>query len=877
MNQSPAKKLIIKKCYIAIQALFLIISAAACKSGQVQHQEQIEIPVPAEPLKTALIDSVDYHEIISLKEAAIENYKPAAKRDFDVLHTELDLSFDYDRQEVIGKAELTITPYFYPADVLVLDAQDFEFNGIFFNQNGSQEPITYTYDGQQLRLQLPRLLTRKDTFQISLDYIAFPERNAGGGSEAISDTKGLYFIDPLDTVTGKPRMIWTQGETAHNSKWFPTIDSPNEKFTQLIKLTLPDTLVSISNGELVRQEKLEDGMRKDYWEMKLPHSAYLAAFAIGDFGKVEESWEDVPLGYYVEKGYEKGAEKVFKNTPEMIGFFSELLGVRYPWAKYDQVVVRDFVSGAMENTTVSIFMEELRLSERDAIDSEWDYIIAHELFHQWFGDYVTTESWANLTLNEAFANYSEFLWNEYKYGEDEAKLKLVAEMETYFSEAETKKEDLIRFDYEDAEDMFDSHSYSKGGAILHMLREYLGKEAFYAALQEYLQTHAFSTVEVHDLRLAFERVSGQDLNWFFNQWFLDKGHPELNFGVDYSDPNNLLISVSQHQDLTETPLYQLPLQVSWYEGKQRKSKEFMITKASQEFVLSSDTPISLILIDEEKNLLAKKSIKMDAGQMLQQFRSSESGIARYEALDSLAAWGAKEELMTILSEALEDGFWAIRESALTILQGSPDWLEESPELSEKVVMMATHDERNSVRAGAIDVLSVYSPDEHFPLFKQLANDSSYLVAGSALMGLVNSTSPVEKSEAIESYAGESNFRMVIPVADYYLSDSVAGKGSWFMDKAEAMYGEGLYYFLGYFGEYFSRYPEEGEEEAVKYLLKIMQNDSKSFLRLGAFQALLGFSDNAETLKEISVVAGLEKDKELSVYYNYFLESLEDEN
>ncbi|MCE7054037.1 M1 family metallopeptidase [Algoriphagus sp. AGSA1] len=562
MNQSPAKKLIIKRCYIAVQAVFLITSAAACKSGQILDQEINENPVAERNQNPDKADSVAYQEIIFRKEAAIENYNATPKRDFDVLHMELDLSFDYLRQEVIGKAELSIVPYFHPIDVLVLDARDFEFNGVFFAQNDHREPVNYTYDGQQIRLDLPRLLTRLDTFRISLDYIAFPERNAGDGSEAISDAKGLYFIDPLDTLPDKPRMIWTQGETAHNSKWFPTIDAPNEKFTQLLKLTLPDTLVSVSNGELVRQEKLEGGMRRDYWEMKLPHSAYLAAFAIGDFGKVEANWEGVPLGYYVEKGHEKGAEKVFKNTPEMIGFFSDILGVRYPWPKYDQVVVRDFVSGAMENTTVSIFMEELRLSEREAIDSEWDYIIAHELFHQWFGDYVTTESWANLTLNEAFANYSEFLWNEYKYGEDEAKLKLVAEMENYFAEAETKQVDLIRFDYGEAEDMFDSHSYSKGGAILHMLREHLGKEAFYEALRFYLRTHAFSTVEVHDLRLAFERVSGEDLNWFFNQWFLDKGHPELHFEVDYSDPNNILISVSQRQDLTETPLYQLPLQVS---------------------------------------------------------------------------------------------------------------------------------------------------------------------------------------------------------------------------------------------------------------------------------------------------------------------------
>src|SRR5690606_29918719 len=344
-------------------------------------------------------------------------------------------------------------------------------------------------------------------------------------------------------------------------------------------------MVTIGNGELIKQEPLGNGLRKDYWELKLPSAPYLAAIAVGDFGKVEAKAGDIPLGYYVEKGFEKGAEKVFENTPEMLAFFEEILGVKYPWPKYDQIVVRDFVSGAMENTSASIFMEELRLNEREAIDSEWDYIIAHELFHQWFGDFVTTESWSNLPLNEGFANYSEYLWNEYKYGLDEASLKLVSEMEGYFAEAESKQMNLIRFDYADSEDLFDSHSYNKAGIVLHMLRRHLGDEAFFGALNEYLRRHAFQSVEVHDLRLAFERYSGQDLNWFFNQWFLDKGHPELLFEVDYSQPENILVSVYQAQDLKNAPLFRLPIEISWYEGETRKSKTFEMSQTFQQFSL----------------------------------------------------------------------------------------------------------------------------------------------------------------------------------------------------------------------------------------------------------------------------------------------------
>lgn len=880
MNQLTERRPNLRPYSILYQLVFFLVFGVACKSAHLADQEESgglieEIQVSEVPVQP--VDSMIVNIPIPQKKPSFEDYKPSAKKEFDILHTDLDLSFDYERQGVIGKAELTIKPFFYPIRALVLDAQDFEFDEIVFSQGGKQESTTYDYDGRKIYIHLPRELTRSDTFQIALDYTAFPERNSGAGSEAISDTKGLYFIDPLDTMPDKPRMIWTQGETAHNSKWFPTVDSPNNKFTQLIKLTVSDTLVSVGNGELIRQEDLGNGMRKDHWAMKLPHSAYLAAFAIGDFGKVEANWEDVPLRYFVEKGYEKGAEKVFKNTPEMIGFFSDLLGVRYPWPKYDQIVVRDFVSGAMENTTVSIFMEELRLTEREAIDSEWDYIIAHELFHQWFGDYVTTESWANLTLNEGFANYSEFLWNEYKYGADEAKLKLISEMENYFLEAETKQVDLIRYYYGNAEDMFDSHSYSKGGAVVHMLREYLGPEAFYASLKVYLEEHAFENVEVNDLRMAFEKVSGEDLNWFFNQWFLDKGHPELHFEVDYSNPKNVQISVTQLQDLNTSPLYQLPLDVSWYEGNEHKSKRFMITKAFQKIELENEVPVELLFLDEQKNLLAKKSIELTPDYMRQQFKHSKFGIARYEALDSLAAWEALTELESILPKALEDDFWSVRESALSILQGHSEWLEDTPELARKVAYLAENDSRNSVRAGAIDVLAAFSPDDYYSTFLELAKDSSYLVAGSALMGLVSMESQKVDSLLVESYAGENNFRMVIPVADYYITNAIAGKGDWFLNQANAISGEGLYYYLGYLSEYFTRLPKEGKEDAIDYLLGKMKNDTRTYIRLGAFQGLLGFSDDQEILKKINEVAAQETDSVLLIYYQYFMEALKDEN
>jgi aminopeptidase N len=867
----------IQSSVVAVGSAAILFIAGSCKSERTVFDQSSESLTLTNTIEQSPGDSSELRRLIREKDAKIASYRQTPRRDFDLLHTELDLSFDWARQAVLGKATLTLKPYFYPQNVLVLDAKDYETGAIYLVRGDSRSKLGYRYDEKQLTIHLPEKLTAKDTIQLEINYTAFPERNAGNGSKAILDNKGLYFIDPLDTVPGKPSMIWTQGETEHNSKWFPTIDKPNERATQLFKLTVPDTLVTISNGELVRQEQLGNGLRRDYWELKLPSAPYLAAIAIGDFSKVEARAGDIPLGYYVEKGFEKGAEKVFENTPEMIAFFEEILGVKYPWPKYDQIVVRDFVSGAMENTTASIFMEELRLNEREAIDSEWDYIIAHELFHQWFGDFVTTESWSNLPLNEGFANYSEYLWNEHKYGIDEASLKLVSEMEGYFAEAESKQMNLIRFEYADSEDMFDSHSYNKAGIILHMLRRHLGDEAFFGALNEYLQRHAFQSVEVHDLRLAFERYSGQDLNWFFNQWFLDKGHPELLVEVDYSQPENILVSAYQAQDLEKAPLFQVPIEISWYEGDTRKTRTFQMSQTFQQFSLENNTPISQVYVDEGFNLLAKRRVERTADQYARQFKESQLGVARYEALDSLVSREAKGQLLEIVPLALGDPFWAVRENVLGYMQNDSVWNNQVSGLEDKVLELAEKDPRNSVRSAALDLLTSWDADKYQGVFIRLANEQSYLVAGSALMGLVAAQENPVDPQLIDRFSLDGNVRMTIPVAEYYIGENVQGKGEWFLTRLRSFTGEGLYYFMGYLSEYFARNPEEGKNDAVSELLALMKNESRNYLRLGAFQALLGFADDEAIIKEIGRVAGLEEDPELKNYYNYFLEAFQEEN
>jgi aminopeptidase N len=773
---------------------------------------------------------------------------------------------------------LTLRPYFFPKNELVLDAKDFDIHDLSLREGNSDQPLNFRYQGKKITAYLPRAYTFSDTLRIKIKYTAKPNDNLGMGSKAITDTKGLYFINAKGEEKNKPTQIWTQGETEHNSKWFPTLDTPNERATQEIKLTVASQYRTISNGVLKSSVDNGNGTRTDHWYMDLPHAPYLAAVVVGEFVEIKDEWEGMQVNYYVEKEFEKGGKKVFQNTPEMIGFFSDLLGVRYPWQKYDQVVVRDFVSGAMENTTISVFMEELNLNEREAIDSEWDGIIAHELFHQWFGNLVTNESWSNLTLNEAFANYSEYLWYEYKEGKDDADMHHVSEMEQYLDEAKEKQEDLIRFYYNDGEDMFDSHSYAKGGRILHMLRRHLGDDAFFASLNHYLKKHAFQSVEVHELRLAFEEVTGMDLNWYFNQWFLASGHPILEYEVDYSQPDNLLLTMAQRQDFTNTPLYKLPFKVSWYSNGKRFEKEFIIDKAWQQFAIENQDKVSELYVDEAVELLAEKRSFRGKNHFVHQFRTSELGVARYEALDSLAnMYGEDMDVAALIGQGLQDEFWAIRELAVMNISKNPQWLLAIDDLENRLFEMAEYDPKNSVRLSAIELLSVIDVEKYSPAFLRWINDPSYYVAGAALSAYLENEGNLNRGEIAERFESEKNIRMSVALADYYIKEGIEGKGDWFNERLEALSGQSLYYFLGYYGDYFVTMPSEGSSGAIEKLYTIAKGHRANYIRIAAFMGLFGFIDEEGVLEKAREVSKNEKDDMARQYQEFFLSNYPEEN
>ena len=381
-------------------------------------------------------------------------YRGSATIINDLVHTRIDAKFDYARSYMYGKAWITLKPHFYPTDSLTLDAKGMDIKKVALVKGGSTLPLKYKYDGWVLDIKLDKTYKGGECYTLYIDYTAKPDEVKVKGSAAISDAKGLYFINPRGEEKDKPTQIWTQGETEATSVWVPTIDKPNMKTTQETIMTVPAKYVTISNGKLVSQKKNTDGTRTDTWVMDLPHAPYLFFMGVGDYAVIRDTYKGKEVNYYVEKEYAPVARKIFGHTPEMMGFFSRFTGVEYPWVKYSQMTARDYVSGAMENTTATLHTDALQQNARQLNDeNKYEDYISHELFHQWFGDLVTAESWSNLTLNESFADYSEYLWREYKYGKDDADRHAYNEMRSYLlSDSEDK--DLVRFYYKDREDMF---------------------------------------------------------------------------------------------------------------------------------------------------------------------------------------------------------------------------------------------------------------------------------------------------------------------------------------------------------------------------------------------------------------------------------------
>lgn len=836
----------------SICAGFLIISACSTSKQSTRHQTGQAITVEEDTL-----------EEIVLNFQKEKTYRASYPIQFNLLHTQLDLQIDWEKQRLPGKATLWLKPHFYPASTLVLDAKGMDIKEVsLVAKDKSKLPLTFTYDSLKLNIALDKTYTAKDTFKIFIDYVSKPNERVTGGSSAITSDKGLFFINPLGKETAKPTQLWSQGETESNSCWFPTIEATNQRCTSEISITCEKKYLTLSNGLLTSSVDLGNGFRKDTWTMDMPHAPYLFMLTVGEFAVVKDKWRNIDVDYYVEPQYAAYAKAIFGNTPEMLDFFSDLLGYDFPWQKYAQVIVRDYVSGAMENTTATLFGEFVQRTKRELLDADYEDIIAHELFHHWFGDLVTCESWSNIPLNESFANYSEYLWKEHKYGKMEADRMLQKDLQNYLNESHSKNVDLIRFYYDDKEDVFDRHSYEKGGRVLHMLRNIVGDEAFFKSLNLYLKTNAFKAVEIHHLRLAFEEVTGQDLNWFFNQWFLNNGHPQLDFNYQY-DRDTTFVIVKQQHNTKDDFVYELPFKIGLWFGDSCVTYPVTLCHALDSFKFYSKAIPDLIDGDADRVLLCTKKENKRLEDYIFQYQHHPQYLAKYEALEKLkpAQKGSRRALATTIS-ALSDTFYIIRKFAIESIRLDGD---SSPVWMEQIKQMALNDNHANVRSEAVKKLSLLKNKNLLDTFVKCTSDSSYETVAVALRA-INDIDSNQAMQLASLFENEDNYEITNALCSMYASKQDGRFNDFFIKKFQTVTGYGKYPLMYHYANYLLNTNKKNTLSGIELLKdQTLNTDTKLIVSAGK-GAIKRIISRYKILKDSIEEAQQEKDKELLAEY-----------
>lgn len=758
-------------------------------------------------------------------------YHPSERKVNDLLHTKLEVAFDWQNKELDGVATLTLKPWFYPTSRVILDAKNMLIHKVRMVADSTFD-LSYSYDNSYLDIQLGRMYSRFEKYTVEVEYTARPEMNVGG-SDAITSAKGLYFINADSADVNKPTQVWTQGETEASSCWFPTIDSPNERMSQELYIRVRKDFVTLSNGSLIYSDFHDDGTKTDYWKQDLQHPPYLTMLAAGDFMISRDFWtkkngDRISVDYYTEPEFAPYAFRVFGNTPKMMSYFSEVLDYEYPWDKYAQIVVRDYVSGAMENTSAVIHGEFLNMTDRELIDYDYENIIAHELFHHWFGDLVTCESWSHLSLNESFATYAEYLWIEHNKGRDDADHQGLQSAAGYFEEARYKQLPLIRYDYADKEDMFDAHSYNKGGRVLHMLRAMLGDEAFFASLQRYIKQNAFKDAELDHFRLACEEVTGQDLSWFFDQWFFQAGHPVLSVSYFIDEEEKKVQAVVRQTQEEVFPTFSFSAKVMIQTRNGQVEHEVFVTEAEQLFNFPYTDSIQNIAFDAAGTVLCQKTEVKDITWWMHQLKTNPYLPARIEAFAYLSDSEVQQQAADV---ALRDDFWSIRMEGLQLLLAVDSVSEET---ADYIAMNLSKDKKSVVRAEAIQFVADRRPSKlmSIDLDKNLTTERSPAVLSASLLAMMesNPTNALKYARKLSSdnlltdvvgivlasIGEEEDIVFFNTAVSNHVSRSVIQSWSYFLDRQPIVYTV---------------------EAFPKMLTLIAQADDKWWIRAAAYHAI----------------------------------------
>ncbi|MBW4470683.1 MAG: M1 family metallopeptidase [Stenomitos rutilans HA7619-LM2] len=688
------------------------------------------------------------------------HYNP--DRPGQVEHIFLDLDLDIPNQRYHGTCTIRLNPVRDGIDRLTLDAVNLQIDSVYVGETKQR----FDYDGELLHIQLEPTTRAGEPIELTIAYrVNNPQR-------------GLYFIAPDKHYPDKPVQVWTQGEDEDSRFWFPCFDYPGQLATSEIRVRVPKQLMAISNGELVNTEA--DGDDKIYhWHQKQVHPTYLMTLAVGDFAELRDEWKGKPVTYYAEKGKEKEARISMGKTPRMIEFFSEKYGYTYPYPKYAQVCVDDFIFGGMENTSTTLLTDRCLLDERAAIDNRGtESLVAHELAHQWFGDLVVIKHWSHAWLKEGMASYSEIMWTDHEYGAEDAAYYRLGEARNYLDEDSSRyRRPIVTHVYREAIELYDRHLYEKGACVYHMIRAELGDALFWKAVATFVNDNAHKTVETVDLLRAIEKASGRNLLFLFDQYVYRGGHPDYKVAYSWDNDSNLAkVTVTQ----TQAELFDLKVPIGFgYVGEESgvrsqesetnngskletqnsKLKTFpvRIHEREQAFYFPLEKKPDFVSFDVSSHILKTVVLEYPLPELKVQLQADPDPLSRIVAAEMLAKKGGLETVKALTNALKAEPFWGVRvEIARNLATIKLDQAFDG-------LTAGLKDSDARVRRATVEVLATIKTRESYKALKSIAEagDASYYVEAAAIRGL---------GSIVTSSLGESREEKVMKVLKSVLKE-----------------------------------------------------------------------------------------------------------
>jgi aminopeptidase N len=578
--------------------------------------------------------------------------------EFHTSHIRVEIEVDFEKKGISGACTLSIAPVKKDLKWAHLDACELDISTC--EVDGTRVP--FEYDNRTLTLPLD---PAKGDHEIRVEYRSTPR-------------EGVYFTAPDKEHPDKEVQAWTHCEPESSCYWYPCHDHPSDKPTSELVITVPKGFRVISNGRFLSTK--EDGDKATFhWKEEVPHSTYLTSFVVGKFGEMTQDAGGVKLHYNFPESKREDVLRYFGETPKMMEVFNRLTGVKYPYEKYDQTTVQDFIAGGEENlnaTTLAMNYYPDASSEEDfcpTYAAPWltaVNLVAHELAHQWFGDYVTCSDWCHAWVNEGWATYFQSLYIEQTRGPDEMRWEMRAREGEYFEEDEAEyRRPIVERDYVWPHDVFDHTTYRKGAAMLHELRFIVGDESFFRGVNSFLNSFARGCADTDDFRKSMEKASGVPLEEFFQQAFYGPGYPEFRVEYAWDDgAKTATLRVRQVQETGDgTPVFKLPCDVVFYvEGKRRKFRT-QLDSADQTLVFTLDSRPSVVEFDPEKWLLKKVKFEKSIDLLQNQLDQSQDAFSRAEAATALGKTGSDRVVGSLKAAASKEQFWDVRACALRAL------------------------------------------------------------------------------------------------------------------------------------------------------------------------------------------------------------------